>query len=120
MNPEDREYIFYLEDILLSIQRIEEYISGMDYQQFTRDYKTSDAVIRNFQIIGEAVKNLPKEIKAKYPNLPWEEMYGLRNRISHEYFGIDFEIIWDISTTYLPENKKEIEQIIEMEKGSGK
>ncbi|MBI4929606.1 MAG: DUF86 domain-containing protein [Bacteroidetes bacterium] len=102
------------------MERIEEYISGFDFQKFKWDYKTVDAVIRNFEIIGEASKKLPKEIKAKYPAMPWEEMYRLRNRVSHEYFGIDYEIIWDIANTYLPKNKKEMEEIIRKEKSSKK
>jgi len=116
MKKEEREYIHFLEDILLSMQRIEEYIAGLGLQQFKQDYKTVDAVIRNFEIIGEASKNISTEIKLKYSTIPWEEMYRLRNRVSHEYFGIDYEIIWDIATNYLPQNKSEIEEIIRQEK----
>lgn len=116
MKKEEREYIHFLEDILLSMQRIQEYIAGLDFQQFKQDYKTVDAVIRNFEIIGEASKNISTEVKLKYSNLPWEEMYRLRNRVSHEYFGVDYEIIWDIATIYLPQNKSEIEEIIRQEK----
>jgi uncharacterized protein with HEPN domain len=64
-----------------------------------------DAVIRNFEVIGEASKNMPKEIKVKYPMVSWEEMYLMRNKISHEYFGIDYEILWDVASNYLQENK---------------
>ncbi len=78
--------------------------------------KTVDAVIRNFEIIGEASKKLPVEIKKKYSNVPWQEMYYLRNKISHEYFGIDYEIIWDIATNYLPDTKLQIDIIVESEK----
>ena len=67
----------YIEDILLAMSRIEEYIHELDFVNFKRDYKTVDAVIRNFEIIGEASKNLPAEIKEKYPLIPWEEMYYL-------------------------------------------
>jgi uncharacterized protein with HEPN domain len=115
MKAEDRNYLLFLEDILLSMQRIQEYISDLDYNEFIKDYKTVDAVIRNFEIIGEAVHKLPKEIKLKYPSLPWDEIYLFRNRISHEYFGIDYEIVWEIATIHLPENRKEIEAIIEKE-----
>lgn len=102
----------YLEDILLSINRIEEYIDGFDFEKFEKDNKTVDAVIRNFEIIGEASKNVPKEIKIKHQQIPWEEMYYLRNKVSHEYFGIDYEIIWDIAKNHLPINKIQIEDII--------
>ena len=106
-----RTYKMYIEDMLIAIERIFEYTQGYDFIHFKRDYKTVDAVIRNFEIIGEAAKNLPSEIKEQYPNVPWNEMYSLRNRISHAYFGIDYEIIWDIITNYLPANKMEIEKI---------
>ena len=79
MKPSDRDPILYLEDIDLSMKRVQEYIRGLDFQHFKWDYKTVDAVIRNFEIIGEASKNLPIELKEKYSNIPWEEMYRLRN-----------------------------------------
>ena len=116
MKPHERDPILYLEDIILSMQRVREYIVGLDFINFKRDYKTVDAVIRNFEIIGEASRNLPKNFKLKYSEIPWEEMYRLRNRISHEYFGIDYEIIWDIIKEHLPENKKDIVKILEKER----
>ncbi len=105
----------YLDDILLSMNRIAEYIENLSYDEFRRDYKTVDAVIRNFEIIGEASKNLPEEIKIKYPEIPWVEMYLLRNKISHEYFGVDYEIIWDVAKNYLPQNKSQIERVLDAE-----
>lgn len=104
----------YLEDILTAINRISEYIDNYTFIDFKRDYKTVDAVIRNFEIIGEASKNLPEEIKEKYSEIPWAEMYLLRNKVSHEYFGVDYEIIWDVATNYLPENKSQIENILNL------
>ncbi|WP_161890428.1 HepT-like ribonuclease domain-containing protein [Pontibacter russatus] len=106
----------YLEDILVSINRIVEYMEGYTFVDFKRDHKTVDAVIRNFEVIGEASNKLPKEIKSKYPMVPWAEMYLLRNKISHEYFGVDFEIIWDVATNHLPDNKIQIEEILNKEK----
>jgi len=102
----------YIEDMLLSIDRIVEYTYGYDFVQFKHDYKTVDAVIRNFEIIGEAVKNLPVELKEQYSDVPWYEMYSLRNRVSHAYFGVDYETIWDIIVNHLPENRVEIEKIL--------
>jgi len=115
LKKEERNYIMYLEDLLLAINRIREYTEGLSFITFKRDYKTVDAVVRNFEIIGEAAKNLPPEIKAIYPQVPWNEMYLLRNKISHEYFGIDYEIIWDVAIHYLPENKIQIENILKIE-----
>jgi uncharacterized protein with HEPN domain len=115
VKKEDRTYKMYLDDIQISMNRIAEYIDGYDFVDFKRDYKTVDAVIRNFEIIGEAAKNLPQEIKVKYPDVPWDEMYLLRNKVSHEYFGVDYEIIWDVATNYLPENKTQIDNIVNNE-----
>lgn len=102
----------YLDDILNSMSRILEYIEGYSFSDFKKDYKTLDAIIRNFEIIGEASKNVPTEIKDKYVDVPWDEMYLLRNKISHEYFGIDYEIIWDLISNYIPDNKAQIEGIL--------
>ena len=115
MKKEDRTYIMYLEDLLLAMNRIAEYIEGMSFIDFKRDYKTVDAVIRNFEIIGEAAKNLSSEIKEKHAEVPWAEMYLLRNKVSHEYFGIDYEIIWDVASHYLPDNKNQIDNILLLE-----
>ncbi len=116
MKKEERDFLYFLEDIALAMQRIQQYTDGLPYAEFLHDYKTVDAVIRNFEIIGEAAKNLPAIIKNKHTHLPWEEMYRLRNKISHEYFGIDYEILWDIVTNQLPANLKNIEEIIKKEK----
>jgi len=116
VRKEERSYKMFLDDIQTAMGRIAEYIEGYDFKYFKKDYKTVDAVIRNFEIIGEAAKNLDEKIKEKYPDIPWKEMYYLRNRVSHEYFGVDYEIIWDIATNYLPGNKTQIDQIIDKEK----
>lgn len=106
----------YLIDIQIAMSRISEYIQDYTFPEFKRDYKTVDAVIRNFEILGEAAKNLPIEIKVKYPEVPWDEMYLLRNKVSHEYFGVDYEIIWDVATNYLPKNKLQIDMILDQER----
>ncbi|MBF9253349.1 DUF86 domain-containing protein [Pontibacter sp. 172403-2] len=116
MRKASRTYRMYLEDILVSINRIAEYVEGYTFIDFKRDYKTVDAVVRNFEIIGEASKNLPQKVKDKYPEVPWAEMYLLRNKVSHEYFGVDYEILWDVATNYLPDNKLQIEAILDKEK----
>lgn len=116
MKKETRTYLMYLNDIQLAMSRIGEYIHGYNFEQFHKDYKTVDAVVRNFEIIGEASKNIPSTIKEKYPNVPWDEMYLLRNRVTHEYFGIDYEILWDIASNYLPANLLQIETILDSEK----
>lgn len=74
MKPKERDNYLYLEDIALSISRILEYVSGMDFYAFMVDHKTVDAVVRNFEIIGEASKNVSKDLKEKYPDVPWDQM----------------------------------------------
>lgn len=106
----------YLDDIQTAMGRIAEYIDGYDFDRFKKDYRTVDAVIRNFEVIGEASRNLDEIIKNKYPEVPWKEMYYLRNRVTHEYFGIDYEIIWDLACNNLPDNKIQIDQIIDKER----
>ncbi len=113
MEKGKRTYLMYLEDIRTSMNRIAEYIEGLDFNSFKKDYKTVDAIIRNFEIIGEASKNLPDFIKNQNPKIPWQEMYYLRNKVSHEYFGIDYEIIWDVAKNYLPVNVIEIEKLLD-------
>lgn len=112
MKKEERNYQMYLDDMLLSMNRILEYTKSCSFLDFKKDYKTVDAVIRNLEVMGEASKNVPKRIKNKYPEVPWDEMYLLRNKVTHEYFGIDYEIIWDVIENHLPDNKTQIEFIL--------
>jgi len=116
MNSVKREFILYLEDMLQSTERIEEYLGDLDFQNFKMNYLVVDAIIRNFEIIGEAAKNIPGEIQEKYPEIPWRKMIGLRNLIAHEYFGIDYEMIWEIAKNNLPRNRIDLSKIIDTEK----
>jgi hypothetical protein len=106
-----RDYKLFIEDIFDSIEKIERYVEGMDFDSFTADGKTVDAVIRNIEIIGEAAKNIPVVIRDEYPEIPWGRLVGLRNIVSHAYFGIDLKIIWQIITKNLPEIKPLIEEL---------
>jgi len=115
MKPKIRHYRHFLEDMHLSMKRIEEYIAGKDFDSFKKNYMAVDAVIRNFEVIGEAAKNVPDEVKLKYKQIPWKKMYGLRNLVTHEYFGVDYEIIWKIATKDLPGNKEDLETILLLE-----
>ena len=116
MNPIKRLFSVYLEDMLQSMARIEEYLDDIDFIAFKTNYMLVDATIRNFEIIGEAAQNIPPKIQEKYPEIPWKKMYGLRNLISHEYFGIDYEMIWEIAKRNLPQNQKDLKKILEKEK----
>ena len=89
-------------DILESCYKILQYTDGLTYDDFLKDSKTVDAVIRNFEIIGEAANRLPEDFKEKHPTIDWHRIRGFRNRIVHDYMGIDFAIVWEIKNTYLP------------------
>ena len=103
----------YLNDILNSIVHIEEYVSNLDYSDFSNDQKTVDAVIRNLEIIGEATKNIPEEIRHQYPNLPWREMSRMRDKLIHGYFDVIYSIIWETIQNDLPLIKSEIMKILD-------
>jgi uncharacterized protein with HEPN domain len=91
-----RDYRLYLDDILEATKKIRGYTGDMDYEAFASDPKTQDAVIRNLEIIGEAARRLPEKMKEKAPAIEWLKIMGLRNILSHEYFGVNLVIIWDV------------------------
>lgn len=97
-----REWLFRLEDILDALNRIQDYIKGLDIQQFEADQRTIDAVVRNLAIIGEAARHIPNSIIQEHPVIPWKYMRDMRNILIHEYFGIDTGIIWQTITQDLP------------------
>jgi len=105
-------YQLFLEDILEAMNKIERFIKGLTRDQFEKNEVVIDAVIRNIEIIGEAAKNIPEDIRAKNPAIPWNRMIGLRNIAIHEYFGVDLNIIWEIITKNLPETKPKIEAML--------
>lgn len=84
----------YFEDIITSIEKIDAYVGGMNFESFSKDGRTIDAVIRNLSVIGEAVNNLSENSKVNNPEVPWGEIIGMRNKIIHEYFGVDEETLW--------------------------
>lgn len=101
-----------LEDIIESAEKILQYTKGLSFEEFSKDNKTVDAVIRNFEIIGEASNLLPDEIKDKYSEIDWHRIRGFRNRIVHDYFGVDLQIIWKIIFDQIPGLITEITKII--------
>ena len=109
MSKRDNE--IYIDDVLDSIQQIEEYTKGIDINIFMKDRKTIDAVVRNISVIGEAVNNISKEIKSEYPQIPWREIADMRNKTIHEYFGIDLDILWETMKGDLPPFKKQMLEI---------
>lgn len=98
-------------DIKEAVQRISTYIGELSYDEFIKDKKTQDAVVRSLEIIGEAAKNLSVELKKKRRDIPWRELAGLRDRLIHQYFGVNFDIVWRIIKQELPELARQIEKI---------
>lgn len=96
-----RDFQVYLEDILASAARIREYTAGLTEQQFLKDNRTVDAVVRNLEIIGEAAKGLPEAIRARAPEVEWRKVAGLRDVLIHAYSAVDPHIVWDVVTLRL-------------------
>ena len=107
----NRNCKLYINDILDSILKIEEYTKDLSFEKFSKNRMVIDAVVRNFEIIGEASKNIPSEIKLLYKDIPWKEMAGVRNKMIHEYFGIDLDIVWKTIKDRLPELKTALKDI---------
>ena len=98
----ERDSRLYLSDILDSCAAIQEFVRGLSFEKFCNDRKTSSAVIREFEIIGEAIGKLPDELKQKRPDVEWQDIKDFRNLLIHEYFGVDLEIVWKIIQDDLP------------------
>jgi uncharacterized protein with HEPN domain len=107
-----RDFTDYLNDILSSIDEIFDFIGNMEYDAFSSDKKTINAVIRSLEIIGEASKHIPNNIKTGYPDVPWKRMSGMRDKLIHEYHGVDYEMVWLVIREDLREVKEKIMMII--------
>lgn len=107
-----RNYLLFLEDISKRIEKIGSFIDGMTYDDFVKDDKTVSACIREIEVIGEATKQIPKEITDKFEELPWSLMAKMRDKLIHWYFEVDEEIIWNVAVDKLPSIKKQIDKII--------
>lgn len=113
-----RNYMLYLEDILESVKNIRSYVGKFDSNKLLKDRMRVDAVVRNFEIIGEAASKIPQETRDKYPSIEWRRISDFRNVLAHEYFGVDYELMWEIIKEKLPELEKQIKAIIDQEKSN--
>ena len=118
MSKRGRDYILFIEDIVTCIEKIESYTGTISFEDFCGNDMAVDAVIRNFEIIGEAVKRIPEEVRKNYADVEWKEAAGFRDVLIHEYFGIDLEAVWDTLRNNIPSFKKQIVKVLKSEKAS--
>lgn len=107
-----REFLDFVEDILDAMKKAEILLDGVDYLQFEADFRINFAVVRALEIIGEAAKRLPDDLRQQYPDIPWKGMAGMRDRIIHGYDNVDLEIVWDVVIKDIPQIKPKIEAIL--------
>ena len=108
-----RNYRLYIKDIFEAMGAVQTFVEGMDLDALVADDKTASAVVRKLEIIGEATKNVPEEIRQKYPQVPWRQMAGMRDRIIHAYFAVDYAVVWDTLKVDIPPLQPIIQQILE-------
>ena len=115
MSEGKRDYILFLEDILKAIKKIERYTAGLTFEGLSKNDMAADAILRNFEIIGEAANNVPERMRRKYPYVEWKEAIGFRNVLIHDYFGIDLEAVWDTVKKNIPSLKTNILKVLRAE-----
>ncbi|MDE0482269.1 MAG: DUF86 domain-containing protein [Candidatus Poribacteria bacterium] len=108
-----RDLRLYVKDISAAMITVQEFIKEMDFEMFLEDDKTTSAVVRKLEVIGEAAKNLPDTIRQKYPEVPWKQMAGMRDKLIHAYFGVDYTLVWDTVKNLIPPLQPIIAQILE-------
>ncbi len=96
------EYLDYIDDMLDAIYKIQTFLSDFDFENFSQDNKTQFAVIRALEIVGEASKKIPDHIKVLYPDVPWREIAGMRDKLIHDYFGVDIDVVWKTAIEDIP------------------
>ena len=107
-----REIGDYIEDILEAMSNVVEFTKGMSYEEFVKDTKTVYAVIRALEIVGEAAKNIPEDVRKKYPDIPWRSMVGMRDKLIHAYFGVKLERVWEVVKRDIPNLKPKFERML--------
>lgn len=107
-----RDYRLYLDDIETSAEKILNYTKDLEFDEFTQDTKTFDAVVLNLEIIGEAAKHMPDAVRTKYPQIDWRRIAGLRDVIAHGYFGLNEHVLWDLVQNQVPRLLEQIRQVL--------
>lgn len=107
----EKVYSDYIQDVLDSIDDIEDFVKGIPFEEFVNDKKTTNAVVRSLEIIGEATKNIPSEIREKYPEIPWKKMAGMRDKLIHEYSGVNLAIVWETIQQDIPPLRPQIKAV---------
>jgi uncharacterized protein with HEPN domain len=107
-----REFLDFVEDILDAMNKAEILLEGVNYSQFESDFRINFAVVHTLEIIGEATKRLPEDLRRRYPDIPWKGMAGMRDRIIHGYDNVDLQIVWDVVKRDIPQIKPKIKRIL--------
>jgi|SRR3989344_8757276 len=107
-----REYNLFIKDIIDAMEHIEEFVGYMTFNELKADEKTSSAVIRKFEVIGEAVKHIPNKVKEEQKDIQWKSMAGMRDRLIHAYFGIDYKLVWATIKIEIPKLKPKLKKLL--------